>query len=82
MVFPYPRAFYITVAVVGLSYVGLLLIMAFTPELTTTGFDNDVSRVEQLQAGSNRNREVDDLSFAIASTFRSVTTFDTYGKRC
>jgi len=46
------------VTVVGLGYVGLPLALAFAAELPTTGFDNDNSRVEQLRAGSDRNREV------------------------
>jgi UDP-N-acetyl-D-glucosamine/UDP-N-acetyl-D-galactosamine dehydrogenase len=47
------------VTVVGLGYVGLPLALAFAAELPTTGFDNDNLRVEQLHAGSDRNREVD-----------------------
>jgi UDP-N-acetyl-D-galactosamine dehydrogenase len=52
------------ITVVGLGYVGLPLALAFAAELHTTGFDNDVSRVEQLQAGNDRNREVDGLSIS------------------
>lgn len=47
------------VTVVGLGYVGLPLALAFAAEFSTTGFDNDVSRVEQLRSGNDRNREVD-----------------------
>ena len=47
------------VTVVGLGYVGLPLALAFAAELSTTGFDTDNSRVEQLRAGNDRNREVD-----------------------
>ena len=47
------------ITVVGLGYVGLPLALAFAAEFSTTGFDNDVSRVEQLRSGNDRNREVD-----------------------
>ena len=43
------------VTVVGLGYVGLPLALAFAAELPTTGFDIDVSRVEQLKKGNDRN---------------------------
>ena len=47
------------VTVVGLGYVGLPLALAFAAELPTTGFDNDKSRIEQLRAGDDQNREVE-----------------------
>ena len=46
------------VTVVGLGYVGLPLALAFSMELPTTGLDVDVSRVEELRVGHDRNREV------------------------
>ncbi|MBT6707449.1 MAG: nucleotide sugar dehydrogenase [Chloroflexi bacterium] len=48
------------VTVVGLGYVGLPLALAFAVEFPTTGFDNDDSRIQQLLAGNDRNREVDE----------------------
>ena len=48
------------VTVVGLGYVGLPLVLAFANELPTTGFDVDVSRIAELSAGSDRNREIPD----------------------
>jgi UDP-N-acetyl-D-glucosamine/UDP-N-acetyl-D-galactosamine dehydrogenase len=47
------------VIVIGLGYVGLPLALAFAAEFSTTGFDNDVTRVKQLRSGNDRNREVD-----------------------
>jgi UDP-N-acetyl-D-galactosamine dehydrogenase len=49
------------VTIVGLGYVGLPLALAFASELPTKGFDVDVARVEGLQAGTDRNREVPDV---------------------
>ncbi|MBN4059356.1 nucleotide sugar dehydrogenase [Dehalococcoides mccartyi] len=46
------------VTVVGLGYVGLPLALAFSKELPTTGFDVDASRIDDLKAGKDRNREV------------------------
>jgi UDP-N-acetyl-D-glucosamine/UDP-N-acetyl-D-galactosamine dehydrogenase len=47
------------VTVIGLGYVGLPLALAFAAEFSTTGFDSDQTRVEQLRAGNDRNLEVD-----------------------
>ena len=47
-----------SVTVIGLGYVGLPLALAFAAELPTTGLDIDGSRVEELLAGVDRNREV------------------------
>ena len=62
------------VTVVGLGYVGLPLALAFAEELPTTGFDIDVSRVEQLLAGDDRNREID--SGLITSSNLTLTSDD------
>lgn len=45
-------------AVVGLGYVGLPLAAAFARHLPTIGLDKDWRRVEELQRGYDRNREV------------------------
>lgn len=55
------------VTVVGLGYVGLPLALAFAKELPTTGFDIDVSRVEEFVAGSDRNREVPEAEILLSS---------------
>lgn len=64
------------VTVVGLGYVGLPLALAFAAELPTTGFDTDVSRVEQLRSGIDRNREVDTAS--ITSSTLALTSDDSF----
>ncbi len=46
------------VVVIGLGYVGLPLALAFSKEFSTTGFDLDATRVEELLAGVDRNQEV------------------------
>ena len=61
------------VTVVGLGYVGLPLALAFAAELPTTGFDNDKSRIEQLRAGSDRNREVES---SLISSSKMILTAD------
>jgi len=61
------------VTVVGLGYVGLPLALAFAAELPTTGFDNDKSRIEQLRAGNDRNREVES---SLISSSKLILTMD------
>ena len=47
-----------SVTVVGLGYVGLPLALAFAEELPMMGLDIDRSRIEELPAGVDPNREV------------------------
>jgi UDP-N-acetyl-D-glucosamine/UDP-N-acetyl-D-galactosamine dehydrogenase len=61
------------VTVVGLGYVGLPIALAFAAELPTTGFDNDKSRIEQLRAGNDRNREVES---SLISSSKLILTAD------
>ncbi len=44
--------------VIGLGYVGLPLALAFSKEISTTGFDVDTSRIDGLRAGVDRNHEL------------------------
>lgn len=49
-----------TVAVVGLGYVGLPVAVAFADHFVhTVGFDIDCRRIEELNAGVDRTREID-----------------------
>ncbi|MBI4321088.1 MAG: nucleotide sugar dehydrogenase [Chloroflexi bacterium] len=61
--------------VIGLGYVGLPLAAAFGRVLPTVGFDISKTRVAELQAGSDRNRELtrEDLS----ATYLSFTSTET-----
>jgi UDP-N-acetyl-D-glucosamine/UDP-N-acetyl-D-galactosamine dehydrogenase len=49
-----------TVAVIGLGYVGLPLVVEFGKRIRTIGFDIDASRVHQCQAGMDPSREIPD----------------------
>ncbi len=47
------------IAVIGLGYVGLPLAVEFARHFTTTGFDIDPRRVDELQRGHDRTCEVE-----------------------
>jgi UDP-N-acetyl-D-galactosamine dehydrogenase len=49
-----------TVAIVGLGYVGLPLVVEFGKTLRTIGFDIDGAKVAQCRAGHDPSREIDD----------------------
>ena len=50
------------IAIIGLGYVGLPLAVAFAEKYAVIGFDIDPSRVDELQHGVDRTREVDAAS--------------------
>ena len=47
------------IAVIGLGYVGLPLSVALARKFDTIGFDIDPDRIEELNDGEDRTREVD-----------------------
>lgn len=49
----------VKVGVIGLGYVGLPLALAFSEHFTTIGFDIDSQRVDELNKGFDRTREVE-----------------------
>ena len=49
-----------TLAVIGLGYVGLPLVVAFGKQMKTIGFDIAVSKVESCQRGIDPSRELPD----------------------
>jgi UDP-N-acetyl-D-glucosamine/UDP-N-acetyl-D-galactosamine dehydrogenase len=55
-----------TVAVVGLGYVGLPLVVEFGKTLRTIGFDIDSAKVQRCQAGSDPSREIADADMRAA----------------
>jgi UDP-N-acetyl-D-glucosamine/UDP-N-acetyl-D-galactosamine dehydrogenase len=55
-----------TVAVVGLGYVGLPLVVEFGKTLRTIGFDIDFAKVQRCQAGSDPSREIADADMRAA----------------
>ena len=56
-----------TVAVIGLGYVGLPLVVAFGKKLRTIGFDIDQSKVDSCRRGVDPSRELDDAEVAAAA---------------
>jgi UDP-N-acetyl-D-galactosamine dehydrogenase len=50
----------VTVAVVGLGYVGLPLVVEFGKQIRTIGFDIDVDKVGLCRSGSDPSREIPD----------------------
>ena len=63
-----------TVAVIGLGYVGLPLVVAFGKRTPTIGFDISVSKVESCQRGTDPSRELPDEELALAT--RATYTSD------
>jgi UDP-N-acetyl-D-galactosamine dehydrogenase len=61
----------ISIAVIGLGYVGLPLARLFSTKYKTIGFDKNSYRVQELMAGHDATKEVDDhlLQAAIAHGF-------------
>ncbi|RYE04978.1 MAG: nucleotide sugar dehydrogenase, partial [Sphingobacteriales bacterium] len=47
------------IAVIGLGYVGLPLAVEFARKFKVTGFDVNASRIQELNAGYDKTREVD-----------------------
>jgi UDP-N-acetyl-D-galactosamine dehydrogenase len=56
-----------TVAVVGLGYVGLPLVVEFGKQARTIGFDISLPKVQSCQRGVDPSRELDDVELAAAS---------------
>src|SRR5210317_2146040 len=57
----------ITIAVVGLGYVGLPLAVEFGKHFNTIGFDIDDNRIKELAEGQDRTLEVDSETLKSAS---------------
>ena len=55
-----------TVAVIGLGYVGLPLVVAFGKQMRTIGFDISTAKVEACQRGVDPSRELDDAEVRAA----------------
>lgn len=51
-----------TIGIIGLGYVGLPLAVEFGKKYRTIGFDIKQSRIDELDAGHDRTREVDATS--------------------
>jgi UDP-N-acetyl-D-glucosamine/UDP-N-acetyl-D-galactosamine dehydrogenase len=57
----------VTVAVVGLGYVGLPLVVEFGKQVRTIGFDIDVDKVGLCRSGSDPSREIPDADMRAAT---------------
>ncbi len=55
-----------TLAVIGLGYVGLPLVVEFGKQMRTIGFDIALSKVESCQRGVDPSRELADADMALA----------------
>ncbi|MFC3195203.1 nucleotide sugar dehydrogenase [Marinicella sediminis] len=66
----------ITIAVIGLGYVGLPLAVAFARHHAVIGFDIDETRVVELSQGQDRTREVSSESLLSAERLRFVSQAD------
>ena len=55
-----------TLAVIGLGYVGLPLVVEFGKQMRTIGFDISLAKVEACQRGVDPSRELDDSELAAA----------------
>ncbi|BHH83128.1 Vi polysaccharide biosynthesis UDP-N-acetylglucosamine C-6 dehydrogenase TviB [Desulforhopalus sp. 52FAK] len=53
--------------IIGLGYVGLPLAVEFGQKFSTTGFDLNDSRIDELKAGKDSTLEVDEKELALAS---------------
>jgi len=56
-----------TIAVIGLGYVGLPLVVAFGKQMRTIGFDISLPKVESCQRGVDPSRELADEELAAAT---------------
>ena len=73
------------IAVIGLGYVGLPLAAAFSEKYTVLGYDNDLARVRELNAGWDRIELMskDDLiqlhrRLTFSDDAESLTDYNTY----
>jgi UDP-N-acetyl-D-galactosamine dehydrogenase len=55
-----------TLAVIGLGYVGLPLVVEFGKQMRTIGYDISTAKVQSCQSGTDPSRELDDAELAQA----------------
>lgn len=60
-------------AIIGLGYVGLPLCVEFARKYPTTGFDISRRRVDELKAGHDRTREVEEKDLQAVCSDRGLT---------
>jgi len=69
---------HITIAIVGLGYVGLPLAAAFGEKFKTIGFDIDSKRISELKKGHDKTLEVEDeiLQRVLINDIKDLTIND------
>ena len=67
------------IVVIGLGYVGLPLAVALAKSFRVTGLDIDSARVEELKAGHDRTREVDEAALLDSSLALTASGTDAHG---
>ena len=70
----------ISIAVIGLGYVGLPLALEFSKQFQTIGFDIDQTRITELNAGIDRTNEV--CSRDLLNSSLHVTGDNKFLKNC
>ena len=70
----------ITIAVVGLGYVGLPLAVEFGKHFNTIGFDIDGNRIKELAVGQDRTLEVDSETLKSASKLQYTSDSEELAK--
>ena len=70
----------ITIAVIGLGYVGLPLAVEFGKHFDTIGFDIDDKRIKELASGKDRTLEVDSETLKTASNLRYTSDSEELAK--
>ena len=60
----------VTIAVIGLGYVGLPLAVSFADKFEVIGYDIDQRRIDELQSGRDRTLEVPEVELQAASRLR------------
>jgi UDP-N-acetyl-D-galactosamine dehydrogenase len=68
-----------SIAIIGLGYVGFPLAVEFGKIYPTLGFDIDVSRIAELQAGVDRTQEVSKSQLAESKNLRFSSDLATLG---
>lgn len=66
----------VKICIVGLGYVGLPLAVAFTEKFKVAGIDINTNRIQELQSGTDKTLEVDDVELQSALNRGSVLSTD------
>lgn len=66
----------INISIIGLGYVGLPLAVEFSKKFHVNGFDIDKKRIEELQNGYDRTKEVDENLFKSKLNLRFTSDID------